>query len=782
MSNDFTFAATPTRYIYVSTTGSDAGSHAAGQPYKTIQAAVNAATPGTAIMVSAGTYTENVKLPGTGGTADKPIWLISADGPQAAQIVAANNSVSTIKGLGTDNYVIKDFQISGGLNGIQFSQSGQNFTNMVTNVLIEGNVIVNTKEDGIKISQADNVSVINNVIRNAGQEAIDFVAVQHGTIAHNEAVNTLGNSAAIFAKAGSSDILIDSNYVHGGKSDGIVVGGWSGFSYDANGQLLYWRPGTTGYEARDVVVTNNVITDVSKRPINVLGGQNVDISHNFLEANPTYYTTINVGSGSPQSPRPLYSSNVDIHDNILSQDVRQLYIEKGSAVDVFSGNSVASKSSIGAMMSSAGPQVALKTDAAEAVAVAPVAKNAVIKGGSGADNLVGTDGNDTIDGGSGIDTMVGGKGDDTYVVGHSRDIVVEKAGEGYDTVQLWTKDYVLADNVEKLLVKHAAGGVAAGNDLANVIEGGGGDDIIIGGRGNDILTGGTGADTFVFKSGDGSDTITDFSAMDRIALSSYGFKSFDALKAGMSQKGADVVIDLGHAETLTLKGVALADLKASQFDIGATSQKAGWSETVIGTNRIASSAQSDAAVGTDGNDYINPGDGNDVMMGGKGDDLYFVYQQGDRVVEFAGEGTDSIVLYLKSYVLDDNVENLTVKLTDGATVTGNALNNIIKGGTGDDVIKGGGGSDQLWGMGGKNIFVYDAADEGGDVIRDFQIGSDKLDLRTLAANDSTAKVSYHLTTTGLEVLVSDHGGPAHVLATLQGVKADHLTLGVDVLL
>ena len=58
-----------------------------------------------------------------------------------------------------------------------------------------------------------------------------------------------------------------------------------------------------------------------------------------------------------------------------------------------------------------------------------------------------------------------------------------------------------------------------GGDGNDTIDGGSGDDnlygdagndIIYGGIGDDILTGGNGSDQFVFKTGDGQDTITDF--------------------------------------------------------------------------------------------------------------------------------------------------------------------------------------------------------------------------------------------------------------------------------
>src|SRR5687768_6627697 len=123
---------TPTSYIWVSPNGNNGATGSASDPLLTIQSAVSMAGPGTAIMVMAGEYHENIKLPSNGGgLPDAPIWLMSADGPQAAKIVPVNPDASTIKGLGTDNYVISGFLIEGGKNGIQFGLSGWDINNTV---------------------------------------------------------------------------------------------------------------------------------------------------------------------------------------------------------------------------------------------------------------------------------------------------------------------------------------------------------------------------------------------------------------------------------------------------------------------------------------------------------------------------------------------------------------------------------------------------------------------------------------------------------------------------
>ncbi len=85
--------------------------------------------------------------------------------------------------------------------------------------------------------------------------------------------------------------------------------------------------------------------------------------------------------------------------------------------------------------------------------------------------------------------------------------------------------------------------------------------------GNDTITGGAGADTFVFASGDGSDTITDFeNGTDKIDLSAVSEVSeFNNLT--ITQEGDDTKIDLGeNVGEIILEDFTSTDLDASDFE------------------------------------------------------------------------------------------------------------------------------------------------------------------------------------------------------------------------
>ena len=89
---------------------------------------------------------------------------------------------------------------------------------------------------------------------------------------------------------------------------------------------------------------------------------------------------------------------------------------------------------------------------------------------------------------------------------------------------------------------------------------------------------------------------------------------------------------------------------------------------------------------------LNGGAGSDKLVGGTGDDTYFVDVAGDTITENANEGIDTVnITAAISYTLSANIEKATVTSAGGATVTGNALDNVLTGGAGNDTLIGGAG-------------------------------------------------------------------------------------------
>ncbi len=302
-----------------------------------------------------------------------------------------------------------------------------------------------------------------------------------------------------------------------------------------------------------------------------------------------------------------------------------------------------------------------------------------LSGVEGNDTLNGGAGDDVLDGGMGTDRMSGNGGNDNYVVDNTGDVVIESADAGTDSIQA-SVSYTLTGNVENLTLTGSVNTSGTGNDLDNVITGNVGDNTLDGGSGADVMSARAGNDIYVVDN-TGDEVIETL------------FGGTDTVQSSISYRLAEQV------ENLKLTGAT---------DINGTGN-----------------ALDNMLSGNGGSNILDGGTGSDVMMGSAGNDTYIVDSADDAVVEEAGEGSDTVKSSV-SYMLAENVENLSLTGVADIGATGNALanvlvgnsgNNTLDGGVGNDTLVGGSGGDILLGGDGNDVYLYNALD-GLDQITD----------------------------------------------------------------
>ena len=163
-----------------------------------------------------------------------------------------------------------------------------------------------------------------------------------------------------------------------------------------------------------------------------------------------------------------------------------------------------------------------------------------------------------------------------------------------------------------------------------------------------------------------------------------------------------------------------------------------------GRDHVLGGSGNDVVDGGDGRDVVRGGSGNDVVSGGQGDDFLRGDTGDDHIM--GGQGWDRLF--------------------------GDEGNDFLEGGDGMDILIGGRGDDLLIGGGGKDHFVY-LDDVGADVIHDFELDKDVIDLRLLPQAIGFSELSIADTEDGCVVRITHPVLQGSI--ELKGIAASNLS-------
>jgi Ca2+-binding RTX toxin-like protein len=399
------------------------------------------------------------------------------------------------------------------------------------------------------------------------------------------------------------------------------------------------------------------------------------------------------------------------------------------------------------------------------------AGNDILNGLGGVDTLIGDSENDTLDGGTGDDRMEGGAGNDTYYVDSRLDRVIELGGGGMDTIRVGEtlRSYALGANVEALITLGTGPFTGTGNDDANSLTGGVGNDALIGKAGNDRLEGGGGNDVLI--GGTGGDQLL-------------GGAGLDTARYADSAAAVSVNLMLGMNTSGDAQGDILTDIEnlaGSRFGDTLTGN--------LAANVLSGGEGDDQISGSFGNDLIVGGAGADQLDGGFDIDTVAYFGSTAVTVNLAlgtasgGHAQGDTIVGFENVIGGDGNDVISGDGGRNVLVGGNG-NDTIRGGNGNDTILGGAGVDTLDGEGGTNTLSYAGS-----------LGAVTVNLLTMhatggdAAGDHIAGFDNAVGGSGADTLVGDGGSNALIGAagndTLNGAGgADYIAggAGSDVLI
>jgi len=340
-----------------------AGNIRVPEDYPTIQAAINAAVTGDVVIVSPGTYNENLVIAGktitltslyytTGDRQYIDSTIINRQllGP----VIQVSNSVgpeTTIQGFTIYNGLdgisaftklnILDNRFNANDDGIDFSDSGG---------LVRGNIFENGTDDGVDFDMKSEAIVENNIMRNNHEDGIeirfqDYVGpALNITIRNNQLIGNGQNGIQLIGYPTTSNRVIDIEHNlikdNARVGVGLMDNAQSGEDYRAasllerinviNNTFSGNKYAITGGD--NLVAVNNIFTGSTTMGIKNIDGNSV-VSYNLFWNNGTDHSGSNVDLSSSLFANPLLDLDFGLQYSSPA-------IDAGTAQFIFQGSTI----------------------------------------------------------------------------------------------------------------------------------------------------------------------------------------------------------------------------------------------------------------------------------------------------------------------------------------------------------------------------------------------------------------------------------------------------------
>ena len=342
---------------YLSPNGSEAsgcGGGTVSSPWRTLQKAEECVPAGSNIYFKSGNYSQLFSTPGRvnfkfKGAVEKPIEIKPAPGSEGlVKIIQGLNlsgSYGSISGL--------DIQSNDGYIVLSIYSPGDHIT-------IQNNKIHGATDNRciVAFKDTDTISILNNEIYDCGTVnnfnaslgvALESLGGTHLNYSGNEIHHAHGG---ITIKAGASTVLIEQNVLYDLHNQEAIRGSGVQSAGNFGNTQMQTLPVPDRYQAKDIIVRNNLIYGVSNGPAIVAGGwvnywvYNNTIfdqtsyaalvvtsnAHNFYDSSAINYCNSHSCNSCPSgSPEPcvnvnLQSKNGEIANNVVVSSADRMVV------------------------------------------------------------------------------------------------------------------------------------------------------------------------------------------------------------------------------------------------------------------------------------------------------------------------------------------------------------------------------------------------------------------------------------------------------------------------